>query len=218
MSELRTEEEQLDAIKSWWKSNGVSLLIMIAVALSAVYGFKAWQNHQQETSEQASTLYQQLVTKITPAIGADEEKNVATSKHITKVLKEDFADTQYAKYASLLLAKVAVDSGDLLTALKELDWLLNNQDQPLLTSLASIRKAQILAAQNNTQEALSLLKKVTVEGLQVQAFELEGDIHLAQGDKVKARSAYEKALANENVGAAQSVISLKLNDLTNEEG
>ena len=46
MAELRTEEEQIEAIKRWWKKNGSSLLLGIALALAIVFGWQAWQNHQ----------------------------------------------------------------------------------------------------------------------------------------------------------------------------
>ena len=46
MAELRTEEEQVQAIKDWWKNNGSSLLIGIGAALAIVFGWQAWQNHQ----------------------------------------------------------------------------------------------------------------------------------------------------------------------------
>ena len=44
MAELRSEEEQLDAIKRWWKSNGTSLIIGVVVAAAGVFAWKAWQN------------------------------------------------------------------------------------------------------------------------------------------------------------------------------
>lgn len=217
MTELRTEEEQLEAIKSWWKSNGTSLVVMIAIAVSAVYGYRAWQNHQIETSEKASALYQQLVEKAAPQANSDKEKDAATSKYITKTLKAEFSDSQYAKYAALLMAKIDVEAGNLDAAISELDWLLENEKHPMLISLASIRKAQILTSQQKHDAALSLLNNVKVAGLQVQASELEGDIYLALEDKDKAREAYKKALANDSSGTAQAVITLKLNDLTEEE-
>jgi predicted negative regulator of RcsB-dependent stress response len=218
VTELRTEEEQLDAIKSWWKDNGKSLVIMIAVAVSAVYGYKAWQNKQVTTSENASVMYQQLIAAVVPDQQADAVESLATSKHLAKTLKADYSDSQYAKFASLLMAKVAVNSGDLTTAQAELNWLLATEPKALLKSIALIRKAQILAEQKEFDQALALLKSVSSSALQVQAAELEGDIYLAQGDKKQARAAYEKAIANRTAGSNQAVISMKLNDLTTEEG
>ena len=61
MAELRSEEEQLDAIKRWWKSNGTSLIIGVVVAAAGVFAWKAWQNYQDSQAEAASAQYQQLL-------------------------------------------------------------------------------------------------------------------------------------------------------------
>ncbi|MCJ8300269.1 MAG: tetratricopeptide repeat protein [Pseudomonadales bacterium] len=218
MTELRTEEEQLAAIKSWWKDNGKSLVIMIAVAVAAVYGFKAWQKQQITANQNASAMYQRMITLAVPAADADAEENLATSKHIAKSLKEEYQNSEYAKFASLLMAKIAVNSGDLIAAEQELDWVLNSEPQPLVKAITLIRKAQIDAEQGEYDSALKLLSGVTLEALNVQAGELEGDIYVAKGDTVKARAAYQKALDNKAVGSAQQILSMKINDLTAEEG
>ncbi len=217
MSELRTEEEQLDAIKSWWKENGKSLVITIVVVVTAVYGYRAWQQQQVDSSETASAMYQQLISVVESAPNADAEKNLATSKHLTSTIKAEFSDSQYAKYAALLMAKSAVNAGDFPAALEELDWLLAASPKALLKSLATIRKAQILAEQKKLEAALDLLKEVSDSSLQIQVDELKGDIYLAQGDEKKARAAYQKALGNQSTAQVKSIISLKLNDLTKEE-
>ncbi|MCJ8339224.1 MAG: tetratricopeptide repeat protein [Pseudomonadales bacterium] len=218
MTELRTEEEQLAAIKSWWKDNGKSLVIMIAVAVAAVYGFKAWQKQQITANQNASAMYQRMITLAVPAADADAEENLATSKHIAKSLKEEYQNSEYAKFASLLMAKIAVNSGDLNAAEQELDWVLNSEPKPLVKAITLIRKAQIDAEQGEYDSALKLLSGVTLEALNVQAGELEGDIYVAKGDTVKARAAYQKALDSKEVGSAQQILSMKINDLTAEEG
>ncbi len=218
MAELRTEEEQLEAIKSWWKDNGKSLVIMIAIAISAVYGYKGWQNKQVTNSESASLMYQQLITATVSNTQSDTEKNFATSKHLAKTLKADYADTQYAKFAALLMAKVAVNNQDLNLAEQELDWVLGKDPQPLVKAIAQMRKAQILNEKSEYSEALSLLSTISVESLKGQVSELEGDIFLAQGDKEKARAAYQQALTINAASNDKAVITMKLNDLTTEEG
>ena len=218
MAELRTEEEQLDAIKSWWKDNGKSLVIMIAIAISAVYGYKGWQNKQIANSENASLMYQQLISSTVSNAESDTEKNFATSKHLAKTLKSDYADTQYAKFAALLMAKVAVNNQDLSLAEQELDWVLGKDPQPLVKAIAQMRKAQIQSEKKEYAQALTLLSSVNVEALKGQVSELQGDIYLAQGDKEKARTAYQQALSSNAGSNDQAVITMKLNDLTTEEG
>jgi len=218
VNEVRTDEEQVEALKAWWKDNGKSLVIMIVVALAAVYGFKAWQQQGIESSENASALYQQLVDVVVPSADANKEENLATSKHLAKTLRDEYTDTQYAKLGALLMAKVAVNEGDLKVAEQELDWLLSVAKKPLLLSIANIRKSQILAQQGKFAAALELLSKVTLVSLKGQSSELEGDIYLAQGDQDKARGAYEKAVSLQSVGSRNPVLTMKLNDLTAEEG
>jgi len=218
VNEVRTDEEQVEALKAWWKDNGKSLVIMIVVALAAVYGFKAWQQQGVEKSENASAVYQQLVDVVVPSADANKEENIATSKHLAKTLRNEFADTQYAKLGALLMAKVAVNEGDLATAEQELDWLISVAKKPLLQSIANIRKSQILTQQGKFDAALELLSKVTLVSLKGQSSELQGDIYLAQGDKDKARGAYEKAVSLQIVGSRNPVLTMKLNDLTAEEG
>jgi len=218
VNEVRTDEEQVEALKNWWKENGKSLVIMIVVALAAVYGFKAWQQQGIESSENASALYQQLVDVVVPSADADKKENYATSKHLAKTLRDDFSDSQYAKLGALLMAKVAVNEGDLTRAEQELDWLLSVAKKPLLVSIASIRKSQILAQQEKYQMALDILSKVSLVSLKGQSSELQGDIYLSQGEKDKARTAYEKAVSLQSAGTNNPVLTMKLNDLTAEEG
>ena len=218
MNEVRTDEEQVEALKAWWKDNGKSLVIMIVVALVAVYGFKAWQQQTLEKSENASALYQQLVDVVVPTPGANIDENLATAKHLVKTLKADYADSEYSKLAALLMAKMAVNAKDLAKAEQELDWLLSVAKKPLLVSVANIRKAQILAEQKKYPQALAALENVQLASLKMQAIELEGDIYLAQGEKLKARTAYEQAMALNTENTAPAIHSMKLNDLTTEEG
>ena len=61
MAELKTEEEQIEAFKAWWKKNGVMLIVAVAVAASSYFGWQAWKNSQANYTSEASALYQNLV-------------------------------------------------------------------------------------------------------------------------------------------------------------
>ena len=61
MAELRSEEEQLEVVKRWWKENGTSLIAGAVLAAAGVFGWNAWQNYQEGKSEAASARYQQLI-------------------------------------------------------------------------------------------------------------------------------------------------------------
>ena len=75
MTELRTEEEQIAALKQWWNDNGKSLLIGISLALVIVFGWKAYQNSVIQTKSEASALYQQLIAEATKNKLDNEEES-----------------------------------------------------------------------------------------------------------------------------------------------
>ena len=54
------EQHELEALKSWWKANGMALLTGGLIAVSAVFGWQSWQSYQRANAEAASHLYEQL--------------------------------------------------------------------------------------------------------------------------------------------------------------
>ncbi len=91
MSDMRTEEEQVEALKNWWKENGKSLLLTIALALAVVFGWKGWQNNQRITAENAAVMYQNLVQAVALASApqaTDDQRT--TASHLAKTLKDEY--------------------------------------------------------------------------------------------------------------------------------
>ena len=106
----RTEDEELAVIRDWWQRNGKPLLTGSALALVVVFGWQAWQKHQVSEAQGASVLYQQLLES---SLVADGQADVGKVAELAGKLKTDYAGSHYAQYASLLLAKVAVEAGKL---------------------------------------------------------------------------------------------------------
>ncbi|WP_415899052.1 YfgM family protein [Neptuniibacter sp. QD48_11] len=218
MAELRTEEEQVQALKNWWNENGKSLILGVAVALAAVLGWKGWQDQQAAKAENASILYQNLLEAVVGAVGPQQdEAQLATATHLSQQLKDDYEGTAYANYAALIMARVAADNKELPKALEELEWLLKNQPTESMFILANLRKARILAAQGEVDKALTLIGSVPVGGYKVAIEELKGDLYLQQGDADKARAAYKIAVAAAGQEGSRPILEMKLNDLASED-
>ncbi|MCP4598920.1 tetratricopeptide repeat protein [Neptuniibacter sp.] len=216
MAELRTEEEQVQALKNWWNENGKSLLLGVAVALAGIFGWKGWQQQQAVQSENASILYQNMLDAVVGAIGPQQdEAQLVTAKHLAEELKTDYDSSSYAKYAAMIMARVAVDNNELDKAVTELDWVLANQPTESMFALASLRKARVLAAQGEVDKALSIVSGAPVAGYKASISELKGDLYLAKGDKAQARSAYSAALEASEVNS-RPVLKMKLDDLAVE--
>ena len=63
MATYETEEEQLEALKKWWKENGRSILLGLLLGVLIIAGWRGWQAYQANRAESASTLYEQMESR-----------------------------------------------------------------------------------------------------------------------------------------------------------
>jgi predicted negative regulator of RcsB-dependent stress response len=206
----RTEEEELAVIRDWWQRNGKPLLTGGALALVVVFGWQGWQKHQLSEAQGASALYQQLLEV---ALVANAQPDVGKVADLAGKLKAEYPGTHYAQYASLLLAKVAVESGKLDDANSELKAVLDKPADASLAELARQRLARVLAEQGKADEALALLVGEADPAYLASREELKGDLlaKLARSDE--ALAAYQKAKAALNSDAAVGGLQIKIDDL-----
>ena len=223
MDVYSTEEQQIEAIKKWWQTNGNSVLIGIVLATAAVFGYQSWTQSQQENSEAAAVLYGQVIEAATAADqnrmqGNTEELEgqLATLNHLGEQLKTDFSDSEYAVFGALMLAKEAVMEGDQESAAPQLKWAMEHTSSAATRLIANLRLARVLAAQEQYDAALTALDSVQ-PGSQADAYEeVRGDIYVAMGDQDKAREAYKKAMelsADQNEGQSRPILKFKYDNL-----
>lgn len=222
MAEHLNDEEQLETLKRWWSQNGVPILSAVVLVGGGWFGWQFWQDSRTENAAEASHLYagmlQQLATY--EEAGAEDGSRVAAS---AQTLKDLHGKNQYGRYAGLVLARLAVDDGDLDAAAGQLRWVVDSARDPGLAHLASLRLARVEAARGNDTEALALLQVAVPEPLMSLYAELEGDIHLRRGDGAAASAAYRRALDSLAPAdtSARPLIELKLSqaalDATEED-
>lgn len=214
MSEIRTEEEQIQALKGWWAENGKSLVLGVGLAVAAVVGWKGWQDHQAVQAENASVLYQNMVEAAVSTLGAvKDEAQLATTHHLAGQLKSDYESSVYARYAALIEARIAVESKDYDRALAELDWVLAHKPSEEMQLVATVRKARVMAAKGEVEAGLALLSGLQAGSFQSTLDEVRGDLYMLKGDVAAARSAYESAAAANATGGARPLLTMKLDDL-----
>lgn len=225
MEVYRTEEEQVEAIKRWWKDNGSGILIGIGLAIALVFGWQSWKQNTQAKGESASVLYTQLQESAqaiwsvppTPAkegeAAADNPQRL-TFERLAKELKDEYAGTTYSVLAAMMVARDKVDTGNANEAEKELRWALEQKPSEPIVAIINLRLARVLAMKGEPDNALKLLES-TDAGAQKSAYEeLKGDLYLAKGDVAKAREAYKTGLAAAPENASnRSLLKTKLDDL-----
>lgn len=216
MAELRSEEEQLDAIKRWWNENGKALLLGVAVAVAAVVGWKAWERYQDGQAEAASARYQQLLAL---ASRDDlDDKAISQADDLIDTLRNEHGDTLYASLATLIQARLEIADGDHAGARQALQTVIDGSDDAYLQGLARLRLARIQIADDEAQAALDTLEAGVPDTLGAQRAVTRGDALVALDRRDEARKAYQQALdLSREAGQPVFGAQLKLDNLGAED-
>ncbi|TBR37828.1 tetratricopeptide repeat protein [Marinomonas agarivorans] len=211
MAELKTEEEQIEAFKVWWKKNGMALVVAVVVGVGGYFGFNSWQQSQVDHVNEASILFESLNDAMTDLSNPEQAK---TASFIAEQLTTDFSDTGYAMFAYLYQARIAAEAKDFDTALEKLSVVENKTDDVTLKAMANLQSVKILLAKSNYDQALAKLELVNTAEFSGQKNELKGDILLAKGDRAGARDAYQAASdALKQTAVPTPLLDIKLKDL-----
>lgn len=202
MDIYKTEEEQVEAIKKWWKENSVSLIAGIVIGVAVLAGYRYWDSSQKTQAQTASVMYSE--------VQADSDKAEKTLK-----LQSDFSGTPYAALATLLLSKQYVDANELDKAVTQLQWVIDNNQDIGLEHIAKQRLARVYLAQGKLDLAEALVKGVKAAGFEAAYNEIQGDINLARNLPVQAKELYRLALTALSQGDQRyRIVKMKLDDLS----
>ncbi|TOF69710.1 YfgM family protein [Vibrio parahaemolyticus] len=197
-----TEEQQVEAIKDWWKENGKAVIIGAVVGLGGLFGWRYYQDTVIQASETASQSY-------TTAMNSLQEKGVDAQSDVQAFIESNEVK-EYSVLAALQLAKAQVEAKDFAAALEQLKWAQSNTKDAALSPLISYRIARIETEMGNFDAANTELGKVTDTAWAGRIAELRGDIALRQGDKDAAYAAYTEA---QQAADASPTLQMKLDDL-----
>jgi predicted negative regulator of RcsB-dependent stress response len=204
-----TEEEQVEALKAWWKENGKSMIAGAALGAVLIVGWDFWQKHQNEQSVGASILYQQLLTS------SEENKQESAEKTAAQLIQA-FPSSHYAKYAQLMQAKLKINAGDLAAAKEILQTLLQQKDREI-QNVARIRLVRLMLATQEYEKGLQLISEADpskTKSFSANYDELTGDLYVALERTGEARTAYQKAI---RTSQGSPLLQMKLDDITATE-
>ena len=173
--------------------------------------------HVEEKSAAASLVYQEMldhISDVTAGDVVDTDKQVEISQ-LAETLKQDFSNTQYAFYAALIKAKLAVEGTDLSAADVELQWAMDNAGETVSENIARLRLARVEAAAGNLDKALQLVQGVDAGELKSAFDEAKGDFYQLQGNAAAAYTAYEAAMMGIDAGnsSASQLLQLKISQV-----
>lgn len=201
MSDYLTDEEQLDKLRNWWAKNGLTLAVVIVVAVVVIVGWRWYSAHRDDSIARASELYADYLE----AAGAERDS-------IESTLAREFPDSSYHALVLLRDARQLLDAEDAAGALAKLEAALAlNPDAPL-DDLVRLRIARVQQQLDQTAAALETLSRVKSLGFRSQVLELKGDIHMARGERELAGEAYAAAMAEVEDGARRPILEMKAAD------
>ena len=186
VDEYLSEREQAEQLRHWLRENWIWLVAGVALTVGGYYGYRAWESRQASRAIEAGQRFAAMLD----AIGASKRDE---GMRIAGELTGEYADTPYADQATLVLARLDVDSGDFAAAEKRLAAVAGASKDPDLRIVARLRLARVQLAQGRYDDALKTLDAVATPAVAARVLELKGDVRLAQGDRAAALAEWNKA-------------------------
>jgi len=180
------EQEQLDALKAFWKQYGNLITWTLVLLLGAYAGWNGWNYYQRGQAAKAGALFDELDRSV-QAGDADRAGRVFND------LKDRYGGTTFAAQGGLLAARVQVDNAQLDNARASLSWVSTQSGDDALQSVARLRLAGLLLQQGKPEEGLQQLAITPAPGFEALFADRRGDLLMALGKKAEAKAAFDTA-------------------------
>ena len=200
------EQEQLAALKAWWKEHGGAIILGAALVCAAIGAWNGWTWYQRSQAAQAAGLYDTLQK-------AARANDLKTTRETAGAILESFPRSAYAPLAALVSAKIHFQAGDLKTARAQLQWVIEHARSDEIRSIAALRLSNVLLDDNEPDAALKILEAKPHPSFEALYASQRGDILAAQKKRSEARAAYKAALEKAGAGALRDALRLKLEAL-----
>ena len=199
MERYETEEQQVEAIKQFWKDHGAAIIIGAVLGLGGLWGWRYYSESQITSQEDASLRYQEAIE----TLATDD-----TAK-LTQFAKDEEA-AGYKTIANLVAAQQAAEEGDFDAAANHLNTVVSESPDAHIASIASLRLARVQIEMNQLDAALSTLGEISDKAFDAEVQEIKGDIFVRQAKFDDARMAYTSALEK---STSNRLLQMKLDNL-----
>lgn len=206
------DDDQVEVLKNWWQENGISTIVSIFLAISAVVGWQYFKDSNHDKKEKASFAYQELIESVFDIQRNPDDIKIARAIFMADNIKSEFSKSAYGHFSALLKARQAVEDDDLELAEEELNWILNNKPVDEVRYITELRLAKVLFSQERHDEAITLLEIDNKHFFSHAFLELKGDILMSLERYPEAVDAYQKSIdiSDEEGLTLTKVLAIKL--------
>ncbi len=207
MSEHYADQDQMEALKTWWKEYGVAVIVGVTFGAVFIGGYRFWNYYTDMQNDKASEIYELVLTDISQGKLMSADKSA-------KELIDGYSSSPYLAMASLMLAKKYIDNKEISKAKEYLNIAIDQGDENDIVHVARLRLARILFFQEKkADEALEIINTIQTDGYSSQYNELRGDIYMSNGKTDDAIKSYELALSSTSTsGDYKPVLKMKLDN------
>ncbi|RWR02994.1 membrane protein [[Pantoea] beijingensis] len=198
------DNDQVDALRRFFASNGKALVVGVILGVGALVGWRYWSTHQDGNAKETSAAYQQVTT----ALDASKPQ---TLEAVSQFANDN--NNTYGALASLDLAKQYVDQNELDKAATQLQSGLKDTQDANLQAVMNLRLARIQLQQKKADEAIKTLDAVKGDGWTAIIADIRGEALLSKGDIQGARDAWSKGIASDTSPALKEMMQMKMNNL-----
>ena len=206
--EYLTDDEQLEQVKRVVAENWAWVVGGVALGAALIFGYRYYDTYQNDRALRAAAQFDDMAAAL-------QRNDAGKSHQIADGLIKDFPTSPYADQAQMVLARLAVDGGQLANAVAPLTEVMTHSKDLELRHVARLRLARVLIDQGKADEALKTLAEDAGWGaFGSRAHEVRGDAFYAKKDVKSALAEYQAAvLGGETGGVDSALLQLKIADL-----
>ena len=207
MDEFLSEKEQWEWLKGWVRSNGLWIIAGVLVGAGILFGMRWWEARTDRIALEAGAKYQDILHAL-------DSKDKTRAASLTTELERDYSGSPYVDQAHLLVARIAVEGGELDKASAALKTVMDQTKDKQLALVARLRLARVQLAQNKPDDAIATLDAVDSGAFKPRYQDARGDALFAKGDKAGALREYQQAREGSITQSVDSqTLDLKIGDL-----
>lgn len=180
------EQEQLDAVKHFWKRYGNLITWVLILVLGSYAAWNGWNWWQRDQAAKAGAMFDEL-DRAAQAGDADKTNRIFND------LKDRYPGTAFAQQGGLLSAKLQAENGKPEIAQSTLGWVASHAAEIEYQTIARLRLAGLLLDEKKHEDALKQLDGATAPSFEALVADRRGDVLFAQGKADEAKAAYSRA-------------------------
>lgn len=175
MEVYQTEEQQVEAIKGFWKENGNAIIGGFAAGLAVFVGYNYYQEAKLDSELATADAFQEVLEKAvtdTQGFKTDAEQFIAAN-----------SESSYASLAALALAKESANEQDWDATASHLKTAVEKAPSEEIKALATIRLARVQIELSELEQALTTLSAQVPVAFNALFEETKGDVYVMQEKK-----------------------------------